>query len=136
MPGDADPIRLALRWLDIPFSDTRQPTAHDGPEQRKGSVGGGLIGRSQDDPHAASRDDEAEDELTEEKYQRPPGLRLLIGVEADHDDELAQDFLEGLFAWVQSYHHAPLLSKDIRHDCMVAPPERGGKHWEVIRFMW
>lgn len=60
----------------------------------------------------------------------------MIGIEGAHDDELAMDYLEDIFAWLQQYPHAPLLVRNLQHDCMVAPPERGGQHWEIIRFDW
>lgn len=136
MAASDDPIRIAIDWLGLSFSDSRQPRGDDDAEQRERGVGGRLVSWGQNDPDAARAYQEAEDQLTDQKDDRLTGRKLMLGIEADHDDERAITFLEELYAWLNTHPMAPLLAKRIVYDCMMAPPERGGHHWEIITFVW
>jgi hypothetical protein len=63
----------------------------------------------------------------------PRGKRLLLAVEGEHGSELTLELLEHLGAVLLASPRMPLVPGSIQFDCLVAPPERGGAHFEVLQ---
>jgi hypothetical protein len=61
----------------------------------------------------------------------PRGLTIVVGVEGDHDNEDIEWMLDQVMSWMMTHPGMPLLPKSITGDCMVGPPERGSRHFEV-----
>lgn len=61
----------------------------------------------------------------------PPGTVLLLGVMGEHDSESAEETLDLLTAWMAANPSMPLVFSHLASDCLVSPPERGKRHFEV-----
>lgn len=59
-------------------------------------------------------------------------MNLLFGIQAEHDDWLADETLRQLVAWFEEATEIPLVVRRTVRDCLVAPPERGGGHVELV----
>jgi hypothetical protein len=51
------------------------------------------------------------------EWSFPPGTVLLLGVVAEHNDNVAQRLLEELTAWVMTHPSMPLVPTHIHDDC-------------------
>jgi hypothetical protein len=49
----------------------------------------------------------------------------------DHDNDDIEWMLDQVMSWMMTHPGMPLLPKSITGDCMVGPPERGSRHFEV-----